>query len=246
MSKSPKGLAVSAASPRGYDPPVPNPFRPCALVPAFQAEKTVGTVVRGLTASVPRVVVVDDGSTDRTGAEAQAAGAQVLRLASNGGKGTALRAGLARVLEGDATHVAFVDADGQHDPADLPRLLEAARAGDDFVIGSRMAELEAIPAYRYRTNEIGSQVLSRMTGHEVEDAQSGYRVIAADLLRQLALNARGYIIETEILLKAAPHVRRFRHVPIRAIYGGPSHYRPFRDTWVISWGAVYYKVFETD
>ena len=109
-----------------------------------------------------------------------------------------------------------------------------------------MAELEAIPACRYRTNEIGSQVLSRMTGHEVEDAQSGYRVIATDLLRKLALNARGYIIETEILLKAAPHLRRFRHVPIRAIYGGSSHYRPFRDTWVISWGTVYYKVFEMD
>ncbi len=246
MSKSPKGVSVFDGVPRGYDPPVPNPFRPCALVPAFQAEKTVGAVVRGLAASVPRVVVVDDGSTDRTGAEAEGAGAEVLRLASNGGKGTALRAGLARVLEGDATHIAFVDADAQHDPADLPRLLEAARAGDDFVIGSRMAELEAIPAYRYRTNEIGSQVLSRLTGHEIEDAQSGYRVIAADLLRKLALNARGYIIETEILLKAAVHVRRFRHVPIRAIYGGPSHYRPFRDTWLISWGAVYYKVFEMD
>ncbi len=246
MSKSPKGLAVSAAPPRGYDRRVPSPFRPCALVPAFQAEETVGAVVRGLAASVPRVVVVDDGSRDRTGDEAEKAGAEVLRLPANGGKGTALRAGLARVLEGDATHVAFVDADAQHDPVDLPRLLEAARAGDDFVIGSRMAELEAIPAYRYRTNEIGSQVLSRMTGHEIEDAQSGYRVIAADLLRKLSLNARGYIIETEILLKAAPHVRRFRHVPIRAIYGGPSHYRPFRVTWVISWGAVYYKVFEMD
>ncbi len=225
---------------------MPDPFRPCALVPAYQAEKTVGGVVRGLAACVPRVIVVDDGSRDRTGAEAEAAGAEVLRLRQNGGKGTALRAGLARALAGDATHVAFVDADAQHDPADLPRMLDAAREGDDFVIGSRMAELEAIPFYRYRTNEIGSQVLSRMTGHEIEDAQSGYRVVAADLLRKLDLNARGYIIETEMLLKAAPHVPRFRHVPIRAIYGGPSHYRPFLDTWVISWGAVYYKVFEMD
>ena len=109
-----------------------------------------------------------------------------------------------------------------------------------------MADPEAIPAYRYRTNEIGSRILSRMTGLDVEDGQSGYRVVAADLLRRLDLNARGYIIETEILLKAAPHVQRFRHVPVRAIYGGRSHYRPFRDTWIISWGAVYYKVFEMD
>jgi hypothetical protein len=85
-----------------------------------------------------------------------------------------------------------------------------------------------------------------MTGLEVEDAQSGFRVVAADLLRRLHLNARGYIIETEMLLKSARYLRRFCHVPVRAIYGGPSHYRPFHDTWIISWGAVYYKVFETD
>ena len=221
-------------------------FRPVAVVPAYQAQATVADVVRGVKAFVPRIWVVDDGSSDATGAVAASSGAEVVRLPENGGKGTALRAGLARALASDATHVAFVDADGQHDPADLPRLLEAAREGDDFVIGSRMGDPDAIPAYRYRTNEIGSLILSRMTGLEVEDAQSGYRVVAADVLRRLDLKARGYIIETEILLKAARYVRRFRPVPVRAIYGGPSHYRPFRDTWTISWGAVYYKVFELD
>jgi glycosyltransferase involved in cell wall biosynthesis len=225
---------------------VTTPFAPAALVPAFQAEATVGAVVRGIRAAVSDVLVVDDGSTDRSGAEAAAAGARVLRLPSNGGKGIALRAGLAELLPAGATHVAFLDADGQHDPADLPRLLAAAENGEPFVIGSRMSEPDAIPAYRFRTNEIGSRILSRMTGLEVEDAQSGYRVVAADVLRRLELSARGYIIETEILLKSARYLRRFCHVPVRAIYGGPSHYRPFRDTWIISWGAVYYKVFETD
>jgi hypothetical protein len=175
------------------------------------------------------------------------AGAEALRLPANGGKGSALRAGLAAVLAGDASHVAFVDADGQHDPEDLPRLLEAARAGDDFVIGSRMNGSDGIPPVRLRTNEIGSRILTRMTGHEVEDGQSGYRVIAAPLLRRLSLSSRGYLIETEVLLKAARHVRRFASVPVRAIYDSErSHYRPFRDTWIISWGAVYYKVFEVD
>jgi glycosyltransferase involved in cell wall biosynthesis len=225
---------------------VKRPFDPVALVPAYQASATVGAVVGGLAASVAKVLVVDDGSTDATSAEAERAGAEVLRLPANGGKGAALRAGLSRVLASGASHVVFADADGQHDPADLPALLAAARAGEAFVIGSRMSDPDAIPAYRFRTNEIGSRILSRMTGHEVEDAQSGYRVVSTDVLRRLDLKACGYIIETEILLKAARHVRRFCHVPVRAIYGGPSHYRPFRDTWVISWGAVYYKVFETD
>jgi len=225
---------------------VPEAFRPAALVPAYQAESTIAAVVRGIRESVARVLVVDDGSSDRTAAEAESAGAEVLRRAANGGKGAAVRSGLERLLATDATHVAFVDADGQHDPADLPRLLDAARNGARFVIGSRMADPDAIPAYRYRTNEIGSRILTRMTGLEVEDAQSGYRVVSTDVLRKLALNARGYIIETEILLKAARHLDRFTHVPVRAIYGGHSHYRPFRDTWIISWGAVYYKVFESD
>jgi glycosyltransferase involved in cell wall biosynthesis len=221
-------------------------FDAAALVPAYQTAETIGDVARGILCHLPRVLVVDDGSTDETGERARRAGAEVLRLERNSGKGTAIRAGLEKLLSSGTTHVAFLDADGQHDPQDLPALLAAARAGDDFVIGSRMAIPEAAPAVRYRTNEIGSRILTRMTGHEVEDGQSGYRVISADLLRRLNLKSRGYLIETEILLKAAPFVRRFRHVPVRAIYGGPSHYRPFRDTWVISWGAVYFKVFETD
>jgi glycosyltransferase involved in cell wall biosynthesis len=222
-------------------------FRPAALVPAYNAEKTVGNVVRGLLRHVSEVLVVDDGSEDHTSEEARRAGARVLALPANGGKGSALRAGLADLLEDPGvTHIAFVDADAQHDPEDLPGLLAAAREGDAFVIGSRMDSPEAMPSYRYRTNEIGSRILSRMTGHEVEDGQSGYRVLTTDLIRRLRLTARGYLIETEMLLKSARHVRGFRHVPVRAIYGGPSHYRPFRDTWIVSWGAVYYKVFEVD
>jgi len=222
------------------------PFLPAAIVPAFQASATVGDVVSGVLRHVPSVLVVDDGSTDETGAAAAGAGAEVLRLPSNSGKGSAIRAGLAKVLATPATHVAFVDADGQHDPGDLPALLAAARAGEDFVIGSRMSQPEEIPPVRYRTNEIGSRILTRMTGHDVEDGQSGFRVIAADLLRGLRLSSKGYMIETEILLKAAPKLSRVASVPVRAVYGGPSHYRWFRDTWIISWGAVYYKVFEVD
>ena len=219
---------------------------PVGLVPAYQAAATVEGVVRGLLRHLPRVLVVDDGSTDGTGEAARLGGADVLRLPANSGKGTAIRAGLAAVLATDATHVAFVDADGQHDPDDLPALLEAARRGERFVVGSRMAIPEKIPPVRYRTNEIGSRILSRMTGLEIEDGQSGFRVVAAGLLRGLRLTAKGYMIENEILLKAAPRLERVAHVPVRAVYGGPSHYRPFRDTWIISWGSVYYKVFECD
>ena len=124
-------------------------------MPAYQAAETVEPVIRGILLHVPRVLVVDDGSADATAIRAAQARAQVLSLPENSGKGSAIRAGLARLLASDATHVAFVDSDGQHDPRDLPMLLQAAREGDDFVIGSRMARPEETPAVRYRTNEIG-------------------------------------------------------------------------------------------
>ena len=144
------------------------------------------------------------------------------------------------------THIAFVDADGQHDPDDLPALRAAARGGADFVIGSRLKDAATMPAKNYWANTIGDKVLSRMTGLPVEDGQSGYRVIAADLLRPLNLRAERYSIENEILIKAAPRVRRFAAVPVKTIYGVRSHYRPFRDTWITSWLSVYYKTLDSD
>jgi len=221
-------------------------FRPVALVPAYRCEGSIGPVVRGLLARVPEVLVVDDGSGDGTAKEAGDAGARVLVRERNGGKGTALRDGLAVLLREAWSHVAFVDGDGQHDPEDLPRLLAAAREGADFVVGSRLRAVETMPAKNYWANTIGDKVLQRMTGLPVEDGQSGYRVLSAELLRGVRLVAQGYSIENEMLIKAAPRVRRFSTVPVKTIYTGTTHYRAFRDTWVTSWLSVWYKTLGSD
>ncbi|MBK8598225.1 MAG: glycosyltransferase family 2 protein [Holophagales bacterium] len=205
-------------------------------------------MVKGLLRHVPEVLVVDDGSEDRTSEVAREAGAKVLRRPANGGKGKALRDGLAVLLERDFTHVAFVDGDGQHDPEDLPALLAAARRGGaDFVIGSRLGSPDGMPAKNRRANEMGDKVLSRMTSLPVVDGQSGYRLLSTDLLRQLRLTADRYAIENEMLIKASRRVRKFEVVPIRSIYlTGPRHYRPFRDTWVTAWASVHYKTLGSD
>jgi glycosyltransferase involved in cell wall biosynthesis len=220
------------------------------IVPCFRGGGHVGRVVEGALSHVSEVLVVDDGSDDGSGEEARRAGARLFVRERNGGKGAALRDGIGFWLgEPGITHVLFMDADGQHTADDMPRFLEAARQGAPFVIGSRFAEREKIPAKRYWANYIGSRVLSRMTGQEIFDTQSGYRMISTRVLRRLLpdLRSTGYAIESEILIKAAALGVPVSHVPVRTIYdGNPSHYRPFADTWCISWLCVGFKVFDCD
>jgi glycosyltransferase involved in cell wall biosynthesis len=190
--------------------------------------------------------VVDDGSADATSAEAAGAGAEVHRLAENSGKGAALRRGIELALVGDPAAVVLLDGDGQHDPDDIPAFLAAWDAGaGDFLVGSRMWEAKAIPRDRYWTNRIGSRILSWMTGWPIEDSQSGYRLLGADLLRRLPLASRRYAVESEMLIKAANRGARLAQVPIRVIYdGNPSHFRPVVDTARIALWAIYCKTFD--
>jgi glycosyltransferase involved in cell wall biosynthesis len=217
-----------------------------AVIPAFECASTVGAVVAGCRQRLARVVVVDDGSTDGTARAAAAAGAQVEVLPENRGKGAALRRGIELALGGGPAAVVLLDGDGQHDPRDLPALLAAWDAGrGDLIIGSRMGAAHAIPRIRYLTNYVGSRILSWMTGVELLDSQSGYRLVAADLLRRLCLTARGYAIESEMLLKAARRGASIGHVPVATIYNGAaSHFQPVRDTLRISFAALYFKVFD--
>jgi len=217
-----------------------------AVIPAYQCAATIGAVARGVRQHLERVVVVDDGSADATAIEAEAAGAEVARLAENRGKGAALLHGIALALAGGPSALLLLDGDGQHDPADVPAFLTAWDAGGaDIVIGSRMGESESIPRSRYWTNRIGSRILSWMTGWDIEDSQSGYRLLAADLLRRLPLAARGYAVESEMLIKAANRRARLAQVPIRVIYeGNTSHYRPVLDTTRIALWSVYFKAFD--
>jgi len=221
-------------------------MRTAALIPAFNEARSISAVVAGVRGVVDRVIVVDDGSSDGTGARARGAGADVVVHAVNRGKGAAVRTGLARVFEGGFTHVLMLDADMQHRPEEAGRLLEAAaRDGVDAVLGERQFDRDRTPAPRYHANRIGSAILARFVGAPVRDTQCGYRVFRVDALRGLELMSTGYEIETEMLIKVLRRGGRATGVPVTAVYAGEtSKLRPVRDTSRTCFLAVYYRFLE--
>lgn len=217
-----------------------------ALIPAYNEAETIGAVVAGLAGVVDSVTVIDDGSTDGTAEIARAAGAAVIRHPVNGGKGSAVRAGLAAVLATPCTHVLMIDADLQHRPEEARRLIDTARAtGAALVVGERQFDRASMPASRYHANRIGSLALSSFVGVPVADTQCGFRLFSAGALRGLPLRARGYEIETEMLVKVRRRGGMVTSAPVSAIYNGrPSRLRPIRDTTKTCFLAVYYRYLE--
>jgi len=221
-------------------------FRTAALIPAFNEARSIAAVVEGVRGAVDEVIVVDDGSCDGTAERARTAGAEVIAHASNHGKGAAVRSGLARIFDGNFTHVLMLDADMQHLPQEAARLLDAAARHDvDVVLGERQFDRNRMPAARYHANRIGSAILSRFVGAPVHDTQCGFRVFRVEALRPLQLMATGYEIETEMLIKVLRRGGRVAGVPITAVYaGGTSKLRPVRDTSRTCFLAVYYRFLE--
>ena len=216
----------------------------CALIAAYNEGQHVGAVVTDTAPHVAQVFVVDDGSTDTTAARAREAGAVVLGHERNRGKGCAIRTGLLHVLQQPCTHVLLLDADGQHDPSEIPKLVaRAERGAGEFVIGERELVKEAMPAARFYSNRIGSRILSWFIGADIADSQSGFRLIRADLLRTVRLTGSRYEIETEMLIKLVRAGARLERVPVRRLRydGARSKMRPFRDTFRTCMLALRYR-----
>ena len=195
-----------------------------AVIPAYNEAAEVGKVVQAVHAHQLPVVVVDDGSTDSTAAEARAAGATVLHTERNLGKGAALQVGFRWALEEGAGALLTLDADGQHDPAEIPRFLEAfTRGDDDLIIGAR--NFDDMPWTRYTMNVLGRWTFSWVMGQPMPDNQSGYRLVSRRLaLDSLESEERGYEFEVDMIVRCIEQGYTLGWVPIRTIYNDhPSH-----------------------
>ena len=201
-----------------------------ALIPAYNEAAGVADVVRGAGAFLP-VLVVDDGSADDTATCAEAAGAVVLRQVPNQGKGMALRAGFRRALDDGYDAVITLDADRQHDPAEIPAFLDAYAARQpDLIIGERT--FKQMPFPRNLSNTVGRTLFSWALGQPVRDNQSGYRLISRRLMETtFTSQEHGFEFEVEMIVTCVLSGCRLEGVPIRTIYGDEkSHIKPIPQT----------------
>lgn len=191
----------------------------CVVIPAFREAARIGAVVRGVCAQGLTVVVVDDGSSDATAVEAETAGAQVLRHEVNRGKGAALYTAYAWAREHGYTAVVTMDGDGQHDPADIPALLTAARAtGAAVVVGNRLSDTAVMPPVRRRTNHLMSWLLGCVMRQRVPDTQCGFRYYRLDVLPACPPDSARFAAESEVLLDLAARGVQIASAPVRTIY----------------------------
>jgi glycosyltransferase involved in cell wall biosynthesis len=207
----------------------------CILIPAYNAEQTLGSVLKKVRPLRIDTIVVNDGSGDETKRVALEYGALLLEHPSNLGKGTALRTGFQYVLQEDYQVVITLDADGQHDPSEIPSLLRIFQSVQpDILIASRAREFNRMTFLRRFWNRLAARAVARLCHSDITDSQSGFRLIRTEILKEISLLTSGYETELELLIKACKKDFDVLSVPtITPRVDGTkfSHFRPVTDTW---------------
>ncbi|MBB1059883.1 glycosyltransferase family 2 protein [Marilutibacter spongiae] len=227
---------------------MPDARRVAVLVPALNEALRIRGVVEAALAHCPHVIVVDDGSDDDTVARIEDLPVTLLRHPRRMGKGAALRTGFAEALRLGLDGVLSMDGDGQHDAADIPRLLAAAdRNPGAIVIGARLRKRACQPGYRRLANEFGDWGIAWGCGYRIADSQSGQRYYPAAVCALDAVPGEDFVFEAQILISAARRLGSgVVSVPVESRYGPgphsaatcpgfrPSHFRPLRDLYRIT------------
>jgi glycosyltransferase involved in cell wall biosynthesis len=207
-------------------------MRVAALIPAYCEERFIADVARRTCAQLADVLVVDDGSPDRTADEARLAGAEVIRHEVNQGKGAAIQTGLRALRERGFDYILILDADGQHRPEEIRRFIETAeREHTKLLVGNRMGDTREMPWQRRVTNQFMSSQISLLCGQRIDDTQCGFRMIHQDVVPLLLGRSGKFDFETEMLILASWQGFRISSVPISTVYGEEtSSIHPVRDT----------------
>lgn len=203
------------------------------IIPVYNERRFIQTVVQQVRARGWDVIVVDDCSTDDSASLARAAGARVLQHEVNLGQGDAVTTGVEHAFANGYDCSVLMDGDCQHDPAEIARLVNAARDGSvDLVLGSRMRNAENMPWLRALTNNSVSLLVSLAAGTRITDAQSGFRLIKKRVWGAFPMRASRFDFHPEFLIRAGRMGFNIVEVPITTIYGDEvSHVNKFTDTY---------------
>lgn len=212
-----------------------------AVIPAYNEANTIFEVASRTCRQVDWVIVVDDGSDDGTAEKLVDLPVTVIRHSKNLGKATALWQGIKLAIEEGADAVLTLDADGQHCPEEIPRLVAASRHHPDkIIIAARLVARSRVPCIRRFANGMADFWISWAAGHRILDTQSGFRLYPAALLNQMNRYSglrHGFVFESEILIEAAKRGYYTESIATHAIYprhARASYYRPARDTLLIT------------
>ncbi|SPD72371.1 Glycosyltransferase [uncultured Desulfobacterium sp.] len=216
----------------------------CVIIAAYNAAGTISRVVKGALKYVPMVIVADDGSIDETARFAAEAGARVISIPKNRGKGNALKILFKEAIERGFHAAISIDADCQHDTEDIPLFISAHRARpDDLISGSRTLTAANMPRARYNAMQVARFYISLAANQFIDDTQCGFRLYPLKLIKSLKLVTEGYITEAEILIKAGDMGVNISTITIRAIYNTyKSHFRALGDGIAIGIYLAYFLI----
>lgn len=215
-------------------------YKVSVIIPAYNEARFIGSVVLGLKRRPVAILVVDDGSSDDTAEIAQAAGADVLQLANNQGKGAALNAGLEVVRKAAPDAVVIIDADGQHLPEELDCVLRPILEDQaDITIGSRyLKNTSNTPPNRRFGHKVMNFFTSLFSGVKVTDSQSGYRAFSPRAYGLLNFNARDFSVESEMQFLASEHNLKVVDVPVTIQYLDKEKRSPWKQGATVLYGIL--------
>lgn len=206
----------------------------CGLICAYNEQGNIAGVIKGSRKYLDEMILVDDGSRDRTAIIALEAGAKLLQHGKNSGKGSALKTGFDYFFSKDFDAIVTLDGDGQHLPEDIPRLVAKLKEGFDAVIAKRDFRSKNVPFTRKIGNLIDSYILSKLLSADIYDAQNGFRAFRRGCLSGLynSIKDNGFPYEAELVAKMIRKNISIGWVDVAAIYskGLESKIKPFKHT----------------
>lgn len=211
-----------------------------AVIPCLNEERFIGKVVAEAIKHVNKVIVIDDGSNDRTSAVAASAGAEVIKHVTRQGAGTATKTGFIEALRSGADIVVTLDGDGQHDASEIPIIVQPIREGKaDFVIGSRFLYPANVPRYRKFGIDVITWLYNLGWKEKIVDAQSGFRAYSRKTIEAIDITYPGFEFSIQSLVRARKKRLKIVEAPVSCIYhDAGSTQNPITHGLSVLWGIV--------